>query len=687
MSRRPASGFGGSSLSRYGQQAVRGTPQGCSGGGGGDDLPEWGSADTGSYGRRCMLEPAKQRRQSATGAAAEDPGRSDGGAAGGGFGGSTSNSVSADNHFARRASAGGANSFAEELPEWGSGPSRYGRACLDAPPREIGLGPHAVQNTGPTSNDISGDNTLAAAMGCVRGPGGNRHNWSATGQYMHPGNAGDSLACHADLHNQTDGFGHMGHDSAAHWQCADVEDWLGRVGCAHLVPKFAEEAIDGVALLELQDEDLALLGIGKIGERKRLLRQIRSLHQQGSTAGGGGADLGLLPGSGEEQVSGMMPQSKPQQFVESDGDGSLDTSGQLHRRRNRDGAHDRSPHPRQGNDFVSGSASDAPDCDDVNAHATSPSAQVEDGPSNKPVGGRVRSVHFAETGTPGHGAMQGELMDESQFNDVMPAQEAGSMSSEGLEAQGSGAQPHRTAFQSDPDPHSNQPSQDNPLAFRSTTRNTGRGNASFNRPVDYSATETGIIPGQLREAREAMQDAPSDPHSNQPSQDNPLAFRSTRSTGRGNANFNRHVDYSEAERGIGPGQIREALQEAPSDPQSNQPSPDNPLAYRNTRSSSRPFNGDVALRNSGYSSSTGQAPDPHSNDPSQDNPLAFRGAAVLHGGMYSGGAVPHEAIEQECRSGDQSRNKATDLHSNEPSADNPLAYRDPWSWGRSSRPY
>merc|ERR1712008_581712 len=228
----------------------------------------------------------------------------------------------------------------------------------------------------------------------------------------------------------------------------------------------------------------------------------------------------------------------------------------------------------------------------------------------KRVGGRVRSVQFAETSTTaGEGGTQEMHMDEPHFNELPPVRGAGSMPSE---APGPG-QVTSAHFDAPSDPQSNQPSPDNPLAYRSA-----RGSS---RPLNYD-----VAVGNVGHSNNTGQ-AP-DPHSNEPSRENPLAFR-------------------------GPAVLHGA-----------------------------PYS------SGGHSNSTGQAPDPHSNEPSRDNPLAFRGAAVLHGAPYSSGAVQQERSEQKGHgSGHGGSSNAVDLHSNEPSADNPLAYREPYSWGRSSRPH
>eukprot|EP00759_Apiculatamorpha_spiralis_P049315 PhF_6_TR44223/c2_g1_i2/m.67945 len=61
-------------------------------------------------------------------------------------------------------------------------------------------------------------------------------------------------------------------DEVREWSYKEVGEWLNSVGYHHLAHAFANEKIDGQALLEITADDLKELGVTKLGDRKSFLR-------------------------------------------------------------------------------------------------------------------------------------------------------------------------------------------------------------------------------------------------------------------------------------------------------------------------------------------------------------------------------------------------------------------------------
>lgn len=59
------------------------------------------------------------------------------------------------------------------------------------------------------------------------------------------------------------------------WTAEAVQTWLLDLGFDDVADRFAAEAIDGEALMECREEDLRALGIDRLGDRKRLMKQLR----------------------------------------------------------------------------------------------------------------------------------------------------------------------------------------------------------------------------------------------------------------------------------------------------------------------------------------------------------------------------------------------------------------------------
>ena len=58
----------------------------------------------------------------------------------------------------------------------------------------------------------------------------------------------------------------------------NIAAWLEEIGFGHFAQRFEANAIDEALLAELTDEDLKTLGVGRLGDRKRLLRAIAARH-------------------------------------------------------------------------------------------------------------------------------------------------------------------------------------------------------------------------------------------------------------------------------------------------------------------------------------------------------------------------------------------------------------------------
>lgn len=61
------------------------------------------------------------------------------------------------------------------------------------------------------------------------------------------------------------------------WDIHQVGSWLDIVGLGNYVPSFKDNYITGEELLELQDEDLVMLGVNLVGHRKRFYKALSSL--------------------------------------------------------------------------------------------------------------------------------------------------------------------------------------------------------------------------------------------------------------------------------------------------------------------------------------------------------------------------------------------------------------------------
>jgi len=183
-----------------------------------------------------------------------------------------------------------------DLPEWGSAAKSYGRSCMTKAPKQLGVGSngsggsseHRNKNKGGqggstkageregTSNATSLDNPLAlyhngGALRHTRGPD--------SGVFILPAVSGGGEGAAAVRGKSNTGCIRDSCQDVAvsDWTCATVEQWLAGMSLGCLSEKFLEEAIDGEALLELQEEDLAFLGVTKLGTRRKLMKQIKLL--------------------------------------------------------------------------------------------------------------------------------------------------------------------------------------------------------------------------------------------------------------------------------------------------------------------------------------------------------------------------------------------------------------------------
>jgi hypothetical protein len=68
---------------------------------------------------------------------------------------------------------------------------------------------------------------------------------------------------------------HKRNAGISQWSCAMIQDWVIGMGLESIASRFDEEAIDGEALLECCEEDFIALGVDKLGDRRRLMKQIR----------------------------------------------------------------------------------------------------------------------------------------------------------------------------------------------------------------------------------------------------------------------------------------------------------------------------------------------------------------------------------------------------------------------------
>uniref|UniRef100_A0A7S4PYC7 SAM domain-containing protein n=1 Tax=Alexandrium monilatum TaxID=311494 RepID=A0A7S4PYC7_9DINO len=505
---RPAS-RGSNPLSRCGRQVTRVQPSPA-------DLPEWGSGAA-SYGRECIMEPVRQlgtadgaggrggpsARSAATpGAAAESGG---GGRGSGGL--SNSNEASADNPLAVRLSR----------------PAAGGGRCAGA-----GSADRAAASP--------------AAPGRRRGPG------TRAGSYR------DQGAPHAGA-----GDAPGGGAPAAEWPCETVQQWLERAGWGALAARFGQESVDGEALLELQDEDLASLGVTRLGDRKKLLKQIRLLRSESAM-----------------NVSLKRPADVDEGFFHPEEAGPWDDpDGGYHEDADlRQGAGGRRPQDREappapaaggpaGHGQRGGTRSRSPSGAPPDAHPNGPSR--DDPPACRTPPGGARATGGSPTGAPPNPHSNEPSLDNPLVCRMPPRI---------VRASAGG-----TPTGSPPNPHSNEPSQENPLAFRRSPGGAGVAHGPpaggppdphSNEPSQDNPLAFRRSPGGTRAVHWAPAGGPPDPHSNEPSQGNPLAPRRM------------------------PGGARAAhrpLAGSPPDPHSNEPSQENPLAFRRPHGGARAVDG------------------------------------------------------------------------------------------------
>jgi predicted ATPase/class 3 adenylate cyclase len=86
----------------------------------------------------------------------------------------------------------------------------------------------------------------------------------------------------------------------------DVRDWLASNGFAEHGDAFVENAIDGTLLPHLTDEDLRVLGIDRLGDRKRLLLAIGQLRDKAGEGAGEDAELGTRGTEGLEAEKRLL---------------------------------------------------------------------------------------------------------------------------------------------------------------------------------------------------------------------------------------------------------------------------------------------------------------------------------------------------------------------------------------------
>ena len=67
------------------------------------------------------------------------------------------------------------------------------------------------------------------------------------------------------------------------WEVEEVCQWLEDIGLAEHCPQFQENEILGEHLLELTKDELAELGVKKIGHKKTFLAKVKELTSESST--------------------------------------------------------------------------------------------------------------------------------------------------------------------------------------------------------------------------------------------------------------------------------------------------------------------------------------------------------------------------------------------------------------------
>jgi class 3 adenylate cyclase len=86
----------------------------------------------------------------------------------------------------------------------------------------------------------------------------------------------------------------------------DIQAWLAELGLAKYAEVFSSNAIDLDVVRELTDADLKDLGVGAMGDRKRLLRAIASLATAKMPSVAGGTTAGPSPTDAERRQVTVM---------------------------------------------------------------------------------------------------------------------------------------------------------------------------------------------------------------------------------------------------------------------------------------------------------------------------------------------------------------------------------------------
>lgn len=103
-----------------------------------------------------------------------------------------------------------------------------------------------------------------------------------------------------------------------------VERWLADLGLAEYSARFAAHRIDIALLSELDDADLREIGVEALGDRKRLLRAIRALHDAGAPGDGASG-----PTTGSVHGEATVPECRQMTIVFCDLVGSTALSRRL----------------------------------------------------------------------------------------------------------------------------------------------------------------------------------------------------------------------------------------------------------------------------------------------------------------------------------------------------------------------
>jgi len=261
--------------------------------------------------------------------------------------------------------------------------------------------------------------------------------------------------------------------SVSCWSCSQVQRWLTAIGFSNLVQKFEDEAIDGEALLELLEEDLVLLGISRLGDRKRLMKHVRLLQADQAelsiSSGGGG-------GRGGEARGGCGGR-RPPELDDSRMDAHRATDAWNHGQRHGEGADIDAGHENFG-------------------HLERHSSDKRDGP---PSACRRRSPEPSSN-------------DASPDNPLAFGYNMGSDQTGGSSARSASTSKGRA---SSPGASSNEPSPDNPLVPSNSGRTRRERSASTQNTVNGTSDKN-------TKKKSSKNDG--DSNANVTSPDNPLAF-------------------------------------------------------------------------------------------------------------------------------------------------------------------